>query len=133
MNSQEVEVALKVLEERQNIHDSRLKDVDECCGKLKGALNSEMRIVNERIVKVEHGIDTNCKDVEIQMKALQEQTKTQFNKIGEVQKDEDKLTQKIDELNKKLDDKISKITQYYITFTIGILTAIIISVISIIN
>ena len=133
MNEQDFEVALKVLEEKQKIHEQRLADVDECCGKLKGIINAEMRVTNERIVAIEEGMHSNCKDVEIRMSALQEQTRTQFNELEEV-KDEDRvLSKKIDDLDKKLDEKISKITGYYMTFSLGILVSLAVSVISLLK
>ena len=130
---QELKLNLRLVEEKQKILESRLKDVDECCGKLKGNINAEMRVVNERMVKLEQGMDVNCKEVEIQMRALQEQTKTQFNDIAEVKDDDKELSDKIDELDKKLDMKISKITGYYMKFTLAILVSMAISLIALIK
>lgn len=133
MNQQDLEVDLKLLEEKQKIFESRLKDVDECCGKLKGTINAEVMVLNERIVNIEHHMENNCKDVEIQMKGIEEQTKTQFNELGEARKEDEKLSQKIDRLDEKLDKKISKITGYYMTFTIGILVSMAIGLISLLK
>ena len=130
---QELKLNIRLVEEKQKILESRLKDVDECCGKLKGNINAEMRVVNERIVKLEQGVDVNCKEVEIQMRALQEQTKTQFNDIAEVKDDDKELSDKIDALDKKLDTKISKITGYYMKFTLAILVSMAISLIALIK
>lgn len=130
---QELKLNLRLVEEKQKILESRLKDVDECCGKLKGNINAEMRVVNERMVKLEQGMDVNCKEVEIQMKSLQEQTKTQFNEIAEVKDDDKELSDKIDALDKKLDTKISKITGYYMKFTLAILVSMAISLIALIK
>lgn len=126
MSAREDEINLIIIEEKQKILESRLKDVDECCGKLKGTINAEMRIVNERIVGIEHGMNTNCKDVEIEMKALEEQNKTLF-------RTDDKLTCSIQAVDEKLDKKISKITGYYMTFTLGILGSLVISLIALIK
>lgn len=133
MNQQEIEIALKLLEEKQKIHDNRLKDVDECCGKLKGTLNAEMRIVNERIVKMEQGVDNNCKNVELQISTLQEQTKSQFHDLSEVKEDDDALNKRIETVDKKLDEKISKITNYYMTFTLGILVSMAVGLIALLK
>ena len=136
MSSEELQdliLNLKLVEEKQKILESRLKDVDECCGKLKGNINAEMRVVNERLVKIEQGMDVNCKEVEIQMRALQEQTKTQFNEIAEVKDDDKELGEKIDELDKKLDAKISKITGYYMKFTLGILISMAVGLIALLK
>lgn len=130
---QELKLNIRLVEEKQKILESRLKDVDECCGKLKGNINAEMRVVNERIVKLEQGVDVNCKEVEIQMRALQEQTKTQFNDIAEVKDDDKELSDKIDALDKKLDMKISKIAGYYMKFTLAILVSMAISLIALIK
>lgn len=130
---QELKLNLRLVEEKQKILESRLKDVDECCGKLKGNINAEMRVVNERMVKLEQGMDVNCKEVEIQMRALQEQTKTQFNDIAEVKDDDKELSEKLDDLDKKLDMKISKITGYYMKFTLGILLSMAVSLIALIK
>lgn len=130
---QDLKLNIRLVEEKQKILESRLKDVDECCGKLKGNINAEMRVVNERMVKLEQGMDVNCKDVEIQMRALQEQTKTQFNDIAEVKDDDKELSEKIDALDKKLDMKISKITSYYMKFTLAILVSMAISLIALIK
>lgn len=130
---QDLKLNIRLVEEKQKILESRLKDVDECCGKLKGNINAEMRVVNERIVKLEQGVDVNCKEVEIQMRALQEQTKTQFNDIAEVKDDDKELSEKIDALDKKLDTKISKITGYYMKFTLAILVSMAISLIALIK
>lgn len=130
---QELKLNIRLVEEKQKILESRLKDVDECCGKLKGNINAEMRVVNERMVKLEQGMDVNCKEVEIQMRALQEQTKTQFNDIAEVKDDDKELSEKIDALDKKLDMKISKITGYYMKFTLAILVSMAISLIALIK
>lgn len=130
---QELKLNIRLVEEKQKILESRLKDVDECCGKLKGSINAEMRVVNERIVKLEQGVDVNCKEVEIQMRALQEQTKNQFNDIAEVKDDDKELSEKIDDLDKKLDMKISKITGYYMKFTLAILVSMAISLIALIK
>lgn len=133
MNEQDIKVALKLLEEKQKIHEQRLADVDECCGKLKGIINAEMRVTNERIVGLEQGMVNNCKEVEITMAALKEQSKTQFNDLEEVKKEDELLSDKIDKLDAKLDKKISKITGYYMTFTIGILVAMAVSLIALIK
>lgn len=130
---QELKLNIRLVEEKQKILESRLKDVDECCGKLKGNINAEMRVVNERMVKLGQGMDVNCKEVEIQMRALQEQTKTQFNDIAEVKDDDKELSEKIDALDKKLDMKISKITGYYMKFTLAILVSMAISLIALIK
>ncbi len=130
---QNLKLDLKLVAERQKILESRLKDVDECCGKLKGNINAEMRVVNERIVKIEQSMDNNCKEVEIQVKALQEQTKTQFEDISEVKYDDKILEDKIDKLDAKLDQKISKITGYYMKFTLGILISMAVSLIALLN
>lgn len=130
---QELKLNIRLVEEKQKILESRLKDVDECCGKLKGNINAEMRVVNERMVKLEQGMGVNCKEVEIQMRALQEQTKTQFNDIAEVKDDDKELSDKIDALDKKLDMKISKITGYYMKFTLAILVSMAISLIALIK
>lgn len=130
---QELKLNIRLVEEKQKILESRLKDVDECCGKLKGSINAEMRVVNERMVKLGQGMDVNCKEVEIQMRALQEQTKNQFNDIAEVKDDDKELSEKIDDLDKKLDMKISKITGYYMKFTLAILVSMAISLIALIK
>lgn len=130
---QDLKLNIRLVEEKQKILESRLKDVDECCGKLKGNINAEMRVVNERMVKLEQGMDVNCKEVEIQMRALQEQSKTQFNDIAEVKDDDKELSDKIDALDKKLDTKISKITGYYMKFTLAILVSMAISLIALIK
>lgn len=130
---QELKLNIRLVEEKQKILESRLKDVDECCGKLKGNISAEMRVVNERMVKLEQGKDVNYKEVEIQMRALQEQTKSQFNDIAEVKDDDKELGDKIDALDKKLDMKISKITGYYMKFTLAILVSMAISLVALIK
>lgn len=137
MNSQDIEVAIKVLQERQNTQDRRLSDVDECCGKLKGTLNSEMRITNERIVKIERGMDINCKDVELEIESIKEKVATQFHNTKELKEmhhdDETRVTSQIDALEEKLDEKISKITHYYITFTLGFFASLLISLVALLK
>lgn len=126
MSLNEDEINLILIEEKQKILESRLKDVDECCGKLKGTINAEMRIVNERIVGLEHGVTNNCKEVEIQMKGLEEQNKTLF-------RTDDKLLDDIEAVEEKLDKKISKITGYYMSFTLGILGSMAIGLIALLK
>ena len=128
-----MEIAIKVLEERQNLQDSRLNDVDECCGKLKGTVITESRDFNKRLAKVENGMDIACNDVQIQIKSLEEQNKTQFNDIEDLNNDSDKITNAIEKLDEKLDKKMSKITSYYVSFTLGILGSLVISLIALIK
>ena len=99
----------------------------------KGTINAEVMVLNERIVNIEHNMDNNCKDVEIQLKGIEEQTKTQFNDLNDAKKEDEKLSEKIDKLDEKLDKKISKITGYYMTFTLGILVSLAIGVISLLR
>ena len=126
MSSTDDEINMIIIEEKQKILESRLKDVDECCGKLKGTINAEMRIVNERIVGLEHGVNSNCKDVEIQLRALEELNKPLFHS-------EEKLNNQISKVDKKLDEKISKITGYYMSFTLGILASMAIGLIALLK
>lgn len=126
MNEQDIEIALKVIEERQRLQEDRLKDVDECCGKLKGTLNGEIRITNERIIKIEQSMDSNCKHVEIEMATL--------NEKGRVfDEDMDETREYVKTIDQKFDGKFSKITGYYVTFTLGILTSLAIGLIALIK
>lgn len=84
MDQQEMEVELKVIKERQNIQGHKLKDVDECCGNLKGSLNAEIRVLAERIVKVEEHMDANCIDVEKKVDVLEERVDTNTKMIDTI-------------------------------------------------
>ncbi|RAP49283.1 MAG: hypothetical protein BZ138_07840 [Methanosphaera sp. rholeuAM270] len=87
MEQQDLEVAIKVLEERQNIQGNHLKDVDECCGKLKGSTAAEYRALSEKILKLEGHMDDNCQGVEVELAAFEERIKTQFKTIQELKEE----------------------------------------------
>lgn len=107
MDAKELEVKLLVLEERVNVQALHLKDVDECCGKLKGSSNQELSQLSERIVAVEHDMGTNCKDVEIKVATLEK-------------KAELLLTQ-----NQELTTELSKIHDKYFHASIGVFLSVI--------
>lgn len=69
MNQQDIEVAIEVLKERQRVQANHLKDVDECCGKLKGSTNAEFRATSERLTALENNMDDRCKDVKLDLSA----------------------------------------------------------------
>lgn len=87
MNQQDVEIAIEVLKERQRVQANHLKDVDECCGKLKGSTDAEFRSISEKIIKLEDNICDNCKDFEIDMTSLDERVKTQCETISELKEE----------------------------------------------
>lgn len=69
MNRRDLEIAIEVLKERQRINESHLKDVDECCGKLKGRSDAEFRSMSERLTALENNMDDRCKDVKLDLSA----------------------------------------------------------------
>ena len=50
MELKELQIQVEVLKERQRLQAEHLKDVDECCGKLKGSSHIELEALRERIV-----------------------------------------------------------------------------------
>ncbi len=84
MNQQDVEVAIEVLKERQRVQANHLKDVDECCGKLKGSTDAEFRVISEKIIKLENHMDENCVDVELEQKQIVERVKNQCETVNEL-------------------------------------------------
>ena len=87
MNELDIEVALKVLEERQRLQEDRLKDVDECCGKLKGSSSQEFRILSERITAIEQEMSHNCESMSGDFRALDERVKMQCDGIEKIEAD----------------------------------------------
>lgn len=87
MNQQDIEVAIEVLKERQRVQANHLKDVDECCGKLKGSTDAEFRSIAEKLIKVEDHMGDNCQVVELEMTALDERVKTQCDTIAEIKEE----------------------------------------------
>ena len=87
MNEQEIEVNIEVLKERQRVQANHLKDVDECCGKLKGSTDAEFRSISEKIIKMENHLDDNCNSVEVEFTALDERVKAQCETIAEMKED----------------------------------------------
>ena len=87
MNQQDIEVAIEVLKERQRVQANHLKDVDECCGKLKGSTAAEYRTLSEKILKLEGHMDDNCAGVELEQTALEERVKTQCETINEIKQE----------------------------------------------
>lgn len=84
MNQQDLEVAIEVLKERQRVQANHLKDVDECCGKLKGSTDAEFRSITEKILRMEAHIDDNCSGVEMEFNTLDERVKNQCESIQEI-------------------------------------------------
>lgn len=87
MNQQDIEVAIEVLKERQRVQANHLKDVDECCGKLKGSTDAEFRSMTEKILKMEAHMDDNCVNVELELAALEERAKAQCETISELKEE----------------------------------------------
>lgn len=84
MNQQDIEVAIEVLKERQRVQANHLKDVDECCGKLKGSTDSEFRVISEKLIKVEDHMNDNCGEVSLELTALEERVKNQCETINDL-------------------------------------------------
>lgn len=116
MNERDIEVKLLVMEERLRTQAHHLKDVDECCGKLKGSSSQEFKILTERVIALEQNMNTNCHDVEVNLNALSTHVKDKGKEYGE-----DIIS---------LTDEINKIHDKYFTFSIGILSALVIAIIS---
>ena len=87
MNQQDIEVAIEVLKERQRVQANHLKDVDECCGKLKGSTEAEFRAMSEKILRMESHMDDNCTSVELEFNTLDERVKNQYETIDEIKKE----------------------------------------------
>ena len=87
MNQHDLEVAIEVLKERQRVQANHLKDVDECCGKLKGSTDAEFRSLSEKIIKVEDHMDDNCSGVELELATIDERVKTQCETITELKEE----------------------------------------------
>lgn len=91
MEDKEVEVQLELIKERQRVQDVHLKDVDECCGKLKGATEAELKVLGERIVALESNMDDNCHDVEIDMSKLTERVDNNVLMINSINSNLNKI------------------------------------------
>lgn len=87
MNQQDIEVAIEVLKERQRVQANHLKDVDECCGKLRGSTDAEFRNIAEKMARMDGHMDDNCQDVELELTALDERVKTQCETINELKEE----------------------------------------------
>ena len=87
MNEQQVEVNIEVLKERQRVQANHLKDVDECCGKLKGSTDAEFRSISEKLIKIQEHMDDNCSGVEVELTALEERVKAQCETVSEMKED----------------------------------------------
>lgn len=84
MNEKEVEVAIEVLKERQRVQGNHLKDVDECCGKLKGSTSAEFLHLWEHFSKLEEDMNNNCHDVEVEVAALEEKVKSNEKMVDSI-------------------------------------------------
>lgn len=84
MNQQDIEVAIEVLKERQRVQANHLKDVDECCGKLRGSTDAEFRSLSEKILVLEGHMDDNCVDIESDFHTLDERVRNQCETIKEL-------------------------------------------------
>lgn len=93
MNQQDIEVAIEVLKERQRVQANHLKDVDECCGKLKGAMDHEFRVYSEKLVHLETGMEDNCHMVELDLKTFEERFRNQCDTISEIKSDLEEIHQ----------------------------------------
>jgi len=107
MEAKELEVKLRVLEERVNLQALHLKDVDECCGKLKGSSTQELKQISERLIAVEHDMGRNCKDVEITVATLEKKSEILLKQ------------------NQQLTEEINKIHDKYFHASIGVFLAVI--------
>lgn len=87
MTPQDIEITLEVLKERQRVQANHLKDVDECCGKIQGNTQSKILHINERIIAIEHDMDDNCKNVEIDLQKLQTISDQRCDTIKEIKTD----------------------------------------------
>lgn len=87
MNQQDIEVAIEVLKERQRVQANHLKDVDECCGKLKGSTTQEFRMLGEKIIMVQDSMDNNCNGFMVELSTLEERVKTQCESIKEIKEE----------------------------------------------
>lgn len=87
MTPQEIEITIEVLKERQRVQANHLKDVDECCGKIQGDTHSKINHINERLIAIEHDMDDNCKNVEIDLKTLQTISDQRCETIKEIKTD----------------------------------------------
>lgn len=84
MNQQDVEIAIEVLKERQRVQANHLKDVDECCGKLKGSTDAEFRTLSEKFIRIEDHMNDSCDEVALELTALDEKVKNQCDSINEL-------------------------------------------------
>ncbi len=87
MNQQDIEVAIEVLKERQRVQANHLKDVDECCGKLKGSTEGEFRTLSEKIIKIEDHMDDKCSEVALDLVGLEKTVKNQYDTIQEIKEE----------------------------------------------
>ena len=87
MNQQDIEVAIEVLKERQRVQANYIKDIDECCGKLKGSTDSEFRALSEKLIKVEDHMNDNCGEVSLELTALEERVKSQCATVKELKEE----------------------------------------------
>ena len=77
MNELETEVAIEVLKERQRVQEIHLKDVDECCGKLKGMSVEEHRVICEELSALKQDMKHACSGVETDVEVLRTYSKQQ--------------------------------------------------------
>lgn len=87
MNQQDVEIAIEVLKERQRVQANHLKDVDECCGKLKGSTDAEFRSLSEKLIKVEDHMNDNCNGVELELTTIDERVRNQCETVKELKEE----------------------------------------------
>lgn len=113
MNEKDMMIKINLLEERQHVQANHLKDVDECCGKIQGNTDGKIQHITERIVGIEHDMNNNCKDVELDLAAAKEVIKTQCKNI---------------ETNS---DEIEKIHERYYQFSIAIILSFVTALIGI--
>lgn len=87
MNELDVGVALEVMKERQRVLESHLKDVDECCGKLKGLASQEHRMLGEEISAIKQDMKHACSGVETDVEVLRAYFKQQKECIEDCQEE----------------------------------------------
>ena len=114
MDTKQLEVKVLVLEERLGVQAIHLKDVDECCGKLKGSSTQEFKVLGERIVAIEHDMNTNCKNVEVDVATLEERLDSYAKEHG------------------KFNQEISSIHDKYFQASIGVFLALVSAALSLI-
>ncbi|RAP51123.1 MAG: hypothetical protein BZ138_05955 [Methanosphaera sp. rholeuAM270] len=114
MEQKDIEIKLQLLEEKQLIQEAHIKDVDICCGKIQGHTESMIQNLRERVIGIEHDMDDNCHEVELEQRANAEQIKSLW------------------ERNKELREEIDSIHVAYRNATLGILTSLAVALVSLI-